>query len=96
MPYTKAKADAYEKAEEAISALLESFGSFDNGEMLTGWTLIISGSRFSSTKFEEDNVEPDDDEMNSTAHYCFHTRRGQDPTMTRGMVEEFLDKYRSI
>ena len=92
MTYSEAKAKAYEKAEAAIADLLEAFDSFDEGEMLTGWTIIIAGSRFSGEN--DDDYQETDDELDVTAHYCYHTRRGQDPTMTRGMVEEFLDKFR--
>ena len=93
MVYSQAKSEAYEKAEQAISALIDAFDSFDEGEMLTGWTIIVSGSRFSGE--DAPNYEPTDDELDVTAHYCYHTKRGQDPTMTRGMIEAFLDKFRT-
>lgn len=96
MAYSPEKAAAYEKVEEAINDLLESFGTFEEGEFLTGWTIVVSGVRMvTESDYDEDGPDETDDENNVISRYTYFRRRGQDPTMTRGMVEELLDMIRS-
>lgn len=104
MAYSSEIVKAYEKAEDAISELLEVFNTFHQGEFLTGWTIIVSGVRMLSDeeKAEIVNSERDDeedhhpgDDQDMIARYTYFRRRGQDPTLTRGMAEEFMDMIRS-
>lgn len=104
MTYTPEIIEAYDKAEEAIEKLLEVFKTFHQGEFMTGWTIVVSGVRMlnDEEKNETNNEHLEDiedhiptDDQNMVARYTCFRRRGQDPTMTRGMAEEFLDMIRS-
>lgn len=92
MTYSSEKAAAYEQMEAAIEALNKAFNSFSDGTMPTGWLFIETGIRFATN--EDDYDESHDDELDATSVYIYHSKRGQDPTLSRGMVEAFLDKFR--
>lgn len=88
MTYNDKQVKALANMEEAIADLNIAFDNFAENEVTTGWVLVISGYGMAEP-------DPEGDPMEMKAVYAFHSRRGQDPTMTRGIVEEFRDIIRS-
>ena len=78
--------------EEAIQKCIDTYGSFENGEIFTDFVVIASGYRLYSPELDEDYEEGDDDL--SVNHFSVYTRRGQSPMMSRGLLESALDRFR--
>lgn len=80
---------AQDQLQKAVENILEVYGTFDEGEVIAGWTLIIAGTRF-QTK-EDDTYEDGDSELETMARYTSFYQDGQNPCLTRGMVERLRD-----
>ena len=81
MTYRKEKVEAYAALEEAIEKVRQVYGYTD--DVLTGWTVITA-----SVKYVEPCDNPDCDDMDSVSNGGIYTRRGQDPTLTSGMLHD--------
>jgi len=92
--YTPETEAAFEAVEAAIDALIAGFKEHDDNEFITGWTLVVSSTVTNPIDPEEDRITLD--VIDPTSHYAYYTRRGQDPTLTRGMVEQLRDKLMGI
>lgn len=87
------KIAAQRQLENAIENMVDVFGSFSRGEIQVGWVLVVCGARQVSKEYDEYDDETDDEEM--VSRYCGFTPRSQQPTMSRGMMEAHLDRYRN-
>lgn len=84
------KRDAYAKLENALDDILKEYGYVDDDEIVAGWILVVN-----KVKFDEPESE-DAPHQDVTSSFCYFNRDGQQPALTRGIVEEFLDYYRGI
>ena len=80
---------AQDQLQKAVENILSVYETFDEGEVIAGWTLIISGMRF-QTKEDETYAEGDS-ELETLARHAFFYQDGQNPTLTRGMIERCRD-----
>lgn len=83
------KQAAQDQLQKAVENILAVYGSFDDGEVIAGWTLIISGVRF-QTK-DDETYDEGDSEMETLARHTYFYQDGQNPTLTRGMIERCRD-----
>lgn len=96
MPITEARAAAHQKLDEAIQALLEAYDCFTEGQVHTGHVLVVMGTRFMDPDLDPEFFDADDgDEEESVSSYRAFVKRGQLPNTTRGIMETYMDKYRS-
>ena len=88
--------DDYKQAiaelEAAITKACQISDSHDEGEFVSGWVVIVNGVRYMSPDKDEDFEEGDEDRM--VALSTPFTPLGQTPSLTRGIVEGFLDRCR--
>lgn len=69
-------------------------GTFPDGEVMVGYTLIVCGTRYASPDLDEGCYE-DGEEDDMVSLYAGFVRLGQQPALTRGMVESYLDNFRN-
>ncbi len=96
MTYSQAKIDAYAQLEIAINNLRDIYTSEDKNDdepnILTGWVLLTSGIEFCQP-------EPDDlycDDVDTKSVMGFYSCRGQDPTLSHGIIQEAVRHYNRI
>ncbi len=92
MTYSQAKIDAYKKLDEAIEALRVAYGYTDDKEVLTGYVLLTSGIEF----MDADPDDPTADDLDTRGFNSIYARRGQDPTLTFGILQEAVRKYNDV
>lgn len=78
--------------EAAIMKACQVAESLDEGEFVSGWVVIVNGVRYMNPEQDEDFEEGDEDRM--VALSTPFTPLGQNPSLTRGIVEGFLDRCR--
>lgn len=89
MTWTPQQVEAYQKMDAAIEAMIEAFGSFKDGEFLSGWIVALSGIRpLPGTELYED----DDDDDGTCSSSAYFYKRGQHPLLTRGIAHNLLDR----
>jgi hypothetical protein len=88
MTYSQEKIDAYAALDKAIEQLRVAHGYTD--DMLTGYVLLTS-----SVKFQEPCDDPACDDIDLDMSNGWFTKRGQDPTLSYGIVNEALRHYNS-
>lgn len=101
MALTEAQVAAYAKLDDAIDAMVAAFdgGEDDDGDpwmantILVGYVLIVGGARFQQPT--DSCYDPDDDEQDMVSVSRGFTKRGQQPLLTRGILEAHLDRYRN-
>lgn len=89
MPISEDKKEAYKKLEEAVEAMRKAYGH--NDDILTGYLLLTSSIEFVS---EEDS--PDNDELDLRSQNGWYSKRGQDPTLSYGILCEAVRHYNEI
>ena len=89
MAISEEKRLAYEKLEEAVELLRKAFGYED--DFLTGYILLTS-----SVEFVPENESPDGDEMDVRSTSGWYSRRGQDPTLSYGILCEAVRHYNEV
>jgi hypothetical protein len=89
MTWTDEQIAAYENLEAAIERMIAVGDSFNNGEFLSGFIVIVSGIR--PLKGSE-LYEADDDDDGSCSSSAYFYKRGQHPLLTRGMAHNFLQR----
>lgn len=94
MTYTQAKIDAYAQLETAIENIRTVYFTEDGEDpnVLTGWVLLTSSIEFS----EPDPSDPNQDDADTRSCGGFYSRRGQDPTLSYGILNEGLRHYNHI
>lgn len=96
MPMSVERAAAHQLLDEAVEAVIAAYGSFDDGQIITGHILIVAGTRMMSPDLDEGVFDPDDgDEQESVSTLRSFSRRGQIPHMTRGILESYMDRWRN-
>lgn len=95
MPMLPERAAAHDQLDAAVNEMIRVYGTFDEGQFLLGYTLIIGGTRMMTPDLDEEQFDPDDGDENEfvTTHRAF-TKRGQQPAVTRGLLEFFRDRQR--
>lgn len=94
MALTPEKAAAYEEFEAALQKLMDLHKSFDEGQVISGWVVIVNGSRALDEELDGEMWTPDDDEFETVSSYCSFTKRGQTPTTSRGILEAHRDRLK--
>lgn len=87
MTYSQERIDAYEALEEAINRVRKAHGADD--DMLTGFIVLTSAVEFK----EPDPDNPEHDDLDVTPYNGWYSRRGQDPTLSFGILNEALRHY---
>jgi hypothetical protein len=95
MTYTQQKIDAYAALEDAVEKLRAAYrvdeleeDPDDEPSILTGYVLVTSSIRFSGP-----SDDPRDDDLDTTGVGGMFSRRGQDPTMTYGIINDAVRHY---
>ena len=88
-----AKQCAYKKLEAVVDELLESYGSFDQGEIPVGFVLLVAGVRPMSEEYDGEDFDPGD-EKELVSRYVAFPKESQMPVITRGIVESYSDRWR--
>lgn len=86
---------AQDKMNEAVEQIIAAYDTFNEGEIEVGWTLVVCGVRFASRELDNDLSDDFDDEQEMVSRYSHYVKRGQQPVITRGMMESCMDRYRS-
>lgn len=96
MPLSPERAAAYAKLEEAIEGVIAANNAFDEGQIPIGFVLIVAGVRPMDPVLDIECFDPDDgdEEQFVSSHRAF-CKRGQLPHTTRGIIEAYLDLWRS-
>lgn len=95
MAMTEAQVAAQDKMNEAVTEIIEAYNTFNEGEIEVGWTLVVCGVRFASRDLDNEISDDFDDEQEMVSRYSHYVKRGQQPVITRGMMESCMDRYRS-
>lgn len=85
MPFSQEKIDAYKKLDEAVDAIRQAYGY--NDDILTGWLLLTSSVRI------DDEPDSEDDDLDLRSSIGWYTKRGQDPTLSYGILNEAIRHY---
>lgn len=92
MTYSKKVIDAYAKLDEAVDAIRAAYKEENDSDVLIGYVLLTS-----SIEFQEAD---DDDEYKDDLDTCniggWYSKRGQNPTLSYGIVNEALRHYNRI
>lgn len=96
MSLTPEKAAAYEEFEAALAKLIETHDSFSEGQLISGWVVIVNGTRALDEELDGEMWSPDDDEFETVSSYCSFTKRGQTPTTSRGIIEAHRDRQKGF
>lgn len=94
MTYTPEKIAAYAALDEAVDKLREAYAKEDDDpdeSVLTGYVLVTS-----SIVFEKQQDDPKWDDLDTSALCGIYSRRGQDPTLTCGIINEAVRKYNEV
>jgi hypothetical protein len=91
MALTPEQAAAYEQLETALRHMAETCGGVADTEFITGWVVSITG-----VAMTERGEDPDGDEQAVSARTWRYSKRGQDPLLTRGIVEAYRDALTGI
>lgn len=83
------KIAAYKQLDEAVDAIRKAFGY--EKDILTGYVLLTS-----SVEYQEDCGHEDHDPLDLRSAMGWHTRRGQDPTLSYGILHEGLRHYNYV
>lgn len=95
MALTAKEEQAYEMLSEAIENAMVVFDRVDSGGFVVGWVLIVNSVRsLTDSDKENDDRYIVDDEYDVASEYDFWTKRGQNPALTRGIAEDFIDEIR--
>lgn len=78
--------------EKAIENCIEAHDTFENGEILTDFVVVVSGYRLYSEEIDEDFEDGDEDL--SVNHLDIFARRGQGAITTRGLLHAGLGRFR--
>lgn len=94
MTYSQAKIDAYEQLEVAIANIRNVYReeNQDTPDMLTGWVVLTSAIEFK----EPDTADLNQDDADAHSSSGWYARRGQDPTLSYGIVNEGLRHYNEV
>lgn len=92
MTYTQEKIDAYKKLDEAVEALRKAYGYHETGEILNGYVLLTNEITFD--EIDQSNPNKDDKDLSSAA--AIYPCRGQDPTLTYGILMEAVRHYNGM
>lgn len=92
MPMTPERAAAHDQMDAAVQSMIDAYGLFDHGQFLLGWNLLIGGTRMLDPELDAEFFDPDDgcEEEFATTTHSF-TKRGQQPAVTRGLLEYHVD-----
>lgn len=95
MPMSAERAAAHDLLDAAVEAMAAAYGTFDEGQFMLGWTLIVGGTRMMTPELDEEMFDAEDGDENEfvTTHRTF-TRRGQQPVVSRGLLEFAMDAWR--
>ena len=89
MAISEEKRLAYEKLEEAVELMRKAFGYED--DFLTGYILLTS-----SVEFVGEGDSPDGDELDVRSNSGWYSKRGQDPTLSYGILCEAVRHYNEV
>lgn len=87
------KQSAYKKLDAVVDELLESFNSFDQGEIPVGYVLLVAGVRPMSEEYDGEDFDPGD-EKELVSRYVAFPKESQMPVITRGIIESYRDRWR--
>lgn len=88
MTYTQAKIDAFAKLDEAITELRNVYAAEDDDDdksVLTGYVLLTT-----AIEFQDPTADVTDDDLDTRSFVGCFSRRGQDPTLTYGILNEAI------
>jgi hypothetical protein len=94
MTYSQAKIDAFAKLDEAVDALRAAYSAEDDEKdksVLTGYVLLTSAIEFVD---KSDDVK--DDDLDTVSLCGAYSRRGQDPTLTYGIINEAIRHHNNV
>lgn len=91
---TAQRAAAHEALEGAVHQMLAAYGAFDEGQMVVGYVLVVGGARLMNADLDDGFDADDGDEDELVSSMRAFARRGQQPIVTRGLVENYLDRWR--
>lgn len=99
MTYSKNRIEAYKKLEEAVENLRRVCNDEEEGQwgievqnqVMTGYIVITSSMEFVTP----DPNDPYADDLDARTINITYPRRGQDPTMTYGMLCEAVRRFES-
>lgn len=93
MPMTPERKAAHDQMDAAVQNMIDVYGAFDQGQFLLGWQLIVGGTRMLTAELDGCYFDPDDgceEEFVTTTHT--YSKRGQQPAVTRGLLEYAVDQ----
>lgn len=91
MTYTPERTAAYDALDAAVNQCVEAFDAFGKGGIPVGYVVLVAGA-IPVTEDDED-YSPDDDDQEMRSLYTFFPKRGQMPVVTRGLVENYRDRF---
>lgn len=95
MPMTPEREAAHDQLDAAIEEMVRVYGTFDEGQFLLGWVLVVGGTRMLTPELDEEMFDPDDgDEENFVTTHRAFVKRGQQPAVSRGLTEFHQDAQR--
>lgn len=89
MTISEEKRLAYEKLHEAVESLRKAYGYED--DFLTGYILLTS-----SVQIVPESESPDGDDMDVKSASGWYSKRGQDPTLSYGILCEAVRHYNEV
>lgn len=90
MATAEEKRRAQEFLQEAIENIVDVYDCHSEGEVLAGWFLTVNGMRFQTQ--DDETYEEDDSELEALANYSFFYQDGQNPALSRGIIERTRDE----
>lgn len=92
MAMSAERAAAHERLEAAVEEMVRVYGTFDEGQFMLGYVLVVGGARMMSPDLDGEVFDPEDGDESEfvTTHRTFF-RRGQQPVVSRGLMEFCLD-----
>lgn len=94
MTYSQAKIDAFALLDEAVMALRAAYSAEDDEEdktVLTGYVLLTT-----AIEFQEPSDNPTEDDLDTRSMVGCYSRRGQDPTLSYGIMQEAVRHHNNI